>query len=67
MPDATSDAAGRPAIDAPSKVMEPAVGFSSPAMAETVVVLPAPFNPKSTHVSPASMSNEMPCSTGYGP
>ena len=33
-------------------------------MVETVVVLPAPFSPNSTAVSPSSTSKEMPCSTG---
>ena len=36
-------------------------------MVATVVVLPAPFNPRRTVVLPSSTSKSIPCSTGMAP
>ena len=52
-------------MSAPSNVIDPASGLSSPAIVDTVVVLPAPFSPNSTAVSPSSTSKLDPSSTGF--
>ncbi len=51
----------------PSKRTSPLQVGSTPARQLTVVVLPAPFSPKMTAVSPSSTENEIPCRTGSEP
>jgi hypothetical protein len=64
MPRRTSSGVERPPTSSPSKRIDPESGRSRPAIVLTVVVLPAPFRPKSTHVSPCSTSKSMPRITG---
>src|SRR4051794_25224793 len=52
---------------APSIVTEPASRVSSPQTIEIVVVLPAPFGPRSPYVSPARISNETPFTASMAP
>ena len=46
--------AASPAIGAPRNAMLPRVGLSSPEIARSVVVLPAPFAPISVTILPSS-------------
>ena len=56
-----------PTSDSPSKRIEPPAGATSPKIAESVVVLPAPFGPMTPTTSPSSTWSEIPCSAGMRP
>src|SRR6185503_12903415 len=45
----------------------PALGFHSPMMVRSVVVLPAPFRPNSTVMAPFGTSKSTPCRMWYWP
>ena len=47
----------------PSRTLPPAIG-TSPAMALTKVLLPAPFGPSTARISPAAMPSEAPSTIG---
>jgi len=49
-----------PAIPAPSIMMEPERGGTTPAMALSSVDLPAPFGPVTNRISPSSTVNVTP-------
>ena len=52
MPRATTAWLGSPVIASPSKVIEPPAGATTPAMARSAEVLPAPFEPMMPTNSP---------------
>ena len=56
-----------PVMFSPSKVMEPPEGFTSPAMARSVELLPAPLAPMSVTISPRRTSKEMPLTASMPP
>ena len=49
------------------KEMEPALGFTSPAMARRVELLPAPLAPIRVTISPSGTSKEMPLTASMPP
>ena len=53
MPRATTVWLGSPVVAVPSKVIEPPAGATTPAMARSAEVLPAPFDPMMPTNSPA--------------
>src|SRR5215470_20404238 len=67
IPRARTACAGRPSRRSPRKSMRPAVGRSSPEIARTVVLLPAPLAPKRQTSSPWSTRSETPWSTSTAP
>ena len=55
-PRPTMSAGAMPAMSVPSNVMRPALGFTSPEMARSSVVLPAPLAPMMVTTSPRPTS-----------
>ncbi len=51
----------------PSMRIEPASGLSSPSMALSVVVLPAPLGPRRPKISPSLISRVTPSTALTGP
>ena len=51
----------------PEKAMSPPLGLTSPAMALSVVDLPAPFAPMSVTIFPAGTSKDMPLTASMPP
>src|SRR5580658_877896 len=65
-PRRTTSSVAMPAMDLPPSMMSPCVR-TIPQMARSVVVLPAPFAPKSAVTPPSSTEKSMPCSTFVSP
>ena len=60
MPDATTRGGLAPAISLPSNSIDPERGATSPEIARSVVLLPAPLAPIRATSCPALTSSEMP-------
>src|SRR5262245_13695631 len=67
MPRATTAWLGRPVVAAPSKVIEPPAGATTPAIARSAEVLPAPFEPMMPTNSPARTSRSTPRTASMRP
>ncbi len=60
-PERTRRCAGRPCTSSPSKRIRPPRGADQPAIARSVVVLPAPLAPMRETISPRSTCSVRPC------
>src|SRR3990170_3449703 len=67
MPARAMSGVAEPPISRPAKVTRPALGFHSPMMVRSVVVLPAPLRPSSTVIAPAGTAKSTPCRMWYWP